>query len=494
MAQKYDVIVVGGGPGGVSCAALLAKWGLKPLLLEKNERCGGKMITVSAKGFTYQLGPMGLAPLRGHGAQMALSELGLESEYKPLPIKSSAQSYRGRSGKWNTMVTQEGEPQDPNKMFDQLELDASERDTAMQVLAELATMPQEKVDTLDDISFNEFLAQYQLPGPFYTYLGYLSNILGIAPIDLLCAGEMIRLFQALATFQDTGGGLVAGGLGRLYEVMAQAVKANGGDVRTLARVEKITVRGGKVTGVVTKEGDEFRAPIVVSNAGIQPTVLKLVGEAHFDKSYVNYVNDLLPGWGFTGQRYFLSRPVVPHGMFTIFSDHGPWTHERFMKVKETGKTPEDVVVLAFVPSNLDPSLAPPGKQLLTIGTLCRPDPEARVAEIQAVWDKTEETMFKVWPDIKPAIEFKQYLGVAEVSKLARDHVLPGQGGDSEGLARAAGQCGTRKPSAKAPIRGLFYVGGDAAGGTRVGSHEAVYSGINVAHMVVRYQRMRQEVD
>lgn len=47
--KEYDVIVVGGGPGGVTCAAFLAKWGLKTLLIEKNERVGGKMITLSKK-------------------------------------------------------------------------------------------------------------------------------------------------------------------------------------------------------------------------------------------------------------------------------------------------------------------------------------------------------------------------------------------------------------------------------------------------------------
>ena len=42
---------------------------------------------------------------------------------------------------------------------------------------------------------------------------------------------------------------------------------------------KILVEEGKVSGVVTDKG-AFQAPIVISNAGIQPTVLKLIGEEH----------------------------------------------------------------------------------------------------------------------------------------------------------------------------------------------------------------------
>lgn len=42
MNNKYDVIVVGAGPGGATCGALLAKRGVRVLLLDKNERVGGK--------------------------------------------------------------------------------------------------------------------------------------------------------------------------------------------------------------------------------------------------------------------------------------------------------------------------------------------------------------------------------------------------------------------------------------------------------------------
>ena len=51
--QSYDVIVIGAGFGGSSCAALLAKRGLKVLLVEKNDRAGGKALTLKKRGFTF---------------------------------------------------------------------------------------------------------------------------------------------------------------------------------------------------------------------------------------------------------------------------------------------------------------------------------------------------------------------------------------------------------------------------------------------------------
>ena len=61
--ESYDVIVIGAGFGGCSCAALLAKRGLKVLLLEKNSNAGGKGMTMSKKGYTYAAWVVVAAPI-----------------------------------------------------------------------------------------------------------------------------------------------------------------------------------------------------------------------------------------------------------------------------------------------------------------------------------------------------------------------------------------------------------------------------------------------
>jgi phytoene dehydrogenase-like protein len=64
--SDYDVIVVGAGPGGLACAARLANWGVRTLLVERNDDVGGKAVVTRRDGFTYDLAPKLQVPLHGH--------------------------------------------------------------------------------------------------------------------------------------------------------------------------------------------------------------------------------------------------------------------------------------------------------------------------------------------------------------------------------------------------------------------------------------------
>lgn len=78
MADKYDAIIIGAGPGGATCSALLAKKGLKVLLLEKNQRVGGKGLTVQSKGFKSEMFAMAGVPAHEGAWLEAFRALGIE--------------------------------------------------------------------------------------------------------------------------------------------------------------------------------------------------------------------------------------------------------------------------------------------------------------------------------------------------------------------------------------------------------------------------------
>jgi len=486
--EKHDVIVVGAGPGGITCAAVLAKKGLRVLVLDKNERVGGKQASVSIKGYRSELWPTGGMPVTGGAWLEAFRALGIESKFRP-SVRDIGMMYRRSGGQWVNMVTRMEPYQlpDPNILFDQWQLDAGQRELAMKILAEVAMMPPDAINALDDVTVREYFRQYQsLPSRLYGYFAFLTHAFNVGLVDLVPMSEVIKAFQRLVG-QPLG--YPRGGFGRMSEDFAAVVKDCGGEVRTRSRVERILVEDGRAAGVVTEDA-VYRAPIVVSNAGLQPTVLKLVGEQHFDKSYVSYVKSLLPSNGFTGCHWVLREPVLDCGLYQVWSDDAWWDLDRQDEVKK-GKMPADLIITVVVPTNYDPDMGPPGKQLILFGTPCSSDPQDKT--IEALWRKADQQMAEIFPEAVPAIESRgPYTGPAHVSTLSRDQVLPGQGGEACGLCVTIGQCGKHKPSARSPITGLFYVGFDAGSTAFMGSQQAVDSGLKVAPLVYLYHLEKRQ--
>ena len=296
--------------------------------------------------------------------------------------------------------------------------------------------------------------------------------------------ELVAIWELAKIMQIFGGSTNAyprGGYFKLVKDIAGVLKAHDGELKLKTRVERIIIEDDHVAGVATRD-DVFKAPIVVSNAGIQPTVLKLVGEEHFDRGYLNYVKGIAPSLGFCCQRYIFREPVMEHGVYIGTSADSYIDVKRHEEMR-AGIIPPVVSIYAVNPAHFDPEMAPRGKQMLLIGTWCRPDPKAK--EIKALQKRVDEQFEEMFPREAKYIEAREgYVGPAQVSALSRDPVLPGLGGEAVGLAVSVGYCGRSKPSVRAPIRGLFYVGHDAGGAGYLGTHQAVSSGVRTAPVVL----------
>lgn len=482
--RTFDVIVIGAGFGGSACAGLLAKRGLKVLLVEKNARAGGKAMSISKSGFTYTAWVVIGAPVIDNLYQAVAKELGVEDLVTLVAPGNQASIYKTSAGKYTRLPNMPVGQTDPNVVFDWLEIKPEERDAALGFFAQLTMMPREEIDKLHDISFDAWIRRHEIPRQLYAFLVSLCcDGMFMVPADLLEAAEAIKSLQDM--FLRHGGMFSQGGYGRVAEAYCEAVRRNGGTVLMKAKTEQITVENGRVTGVVTGQGT-FKAPIVVSNAGLQPTVLKLVGEQHFPPEYLKRTKQLLPSWALLGYRYFLRKKVTDVAYGVVFSDNSPWSLERLKKAG-MGQASREGVVYFEVPSNYDPQAAPPGKQIMLTGSFCPPSPQMTSAEIAAWAAAGEAIIFKAIPELEGAIEDKELYTPKDVSNLTRESVLPGHGGETIGLGQVVGQCGPNKPSIQAPIQGLFFVGCDA-GGTGVGTQQAIESGMNVADAVLRYHR------
>lgn len=84
MRDKFDVIVVGGGMAGLSCAAFLCKYGIETLLCEKEATTGGLVNTFWHNGYAFDAG---IRAFENSGILFPmLKSLGIDLEFKRSPV------------------------------------------------------------------------------------------------------------------------------------------------------------------------------------------------------------------------------------------------------------------------------------------------------------------------------------------------------------------------------------------------------------------------
>ncbi len=480
--DRYDVCVIGAGYGGATAAALLAHAGRKVALVEKTGAAGGKAQTVDRKGYRFEMfGAVGI-PARNSRFHELVDVLGISDRVEFLIPEGDAACvrYQTPEGEWRTMYSPLQQTGDPKEM-DNLRrvFDASDEDIAAlaQFYTAILTLKDEEIEALDEVGMLDWMRPFGLSKALESQTCMNLNTLFVVPVNRLAASEAILTLRQQV--MGGAGRYSVGGYGRLAEACADYVIEKGGIYLSKKRVERVVIEHGRAVGIEISQGI-LRADAIVSNAGIQPTVLKLAGSEHFPLDYVERVKSLEPSWSIAGYRYVLDERIFDAALIPIFSDQS-WLDDERYAAMEAGNWPDVPLIAIDVPSEFDPSLSPvPGHQIANCQVFCSPDPESNMGE--EAMRRAEEILDELWPDLQDHILRKEPYGAKAISGLSRDSVLPGYGGEAVGIAQVVGQVGKSKPDPRTPLPGLYLVGCDA-GGRGAGTHQAVDSGFNVAAMV-----------
>lgn len=164
-----------------------------------------------------------------------------------------------------------------------------------------------------------------------------------------------------------------GGSGMLAQAMKKLIESHGGEIITNAPVQTIDIRDGKACGAITEEGAYYKSDLIISNAHVQTTMLKMVGRRHLDDSLFKKVEDIRVGNGFgmvircavdelPEYRSAPGDPLIHNGMQLLAPsvDYMNRAIGDYMK----GMPPEDPAVLAMTFSKIDPDVARDGKHTL----------------------------------------------------------------------------------------------------------------------------------
>ncbi len=81
-------------------------------------------------------------------------------------------------------------------------------------------------------------------------------------------------------------GFQQGGMGGVSDSIRRSAESFGAEIRTDARVKKILVRGGRAVGVALENGEELRAPVVVSSIHPKIAFLDLIDRHELPADFV----------------------------------------------------------------------------------------------------------------------------------------------------------------------------------------------------------------
>jgi len=187
-------------------------------------------------------------------------------------------------------------------------------------------------------------------------------------------GTVLTLLYRLAAESAAGPSGLAqpkGGMGALCQALAGAASAAGATIRTQAPVAGILVENDRACGVVLESGESIGARSVISSADPKTTFLRLLGSRHLDTGFVRRVNHIRSA-GLAAKLHLALNSAPPFNGVPAAGLRGRLVIAPSLRHIETaynhakyGEYSAAPVMEITVPTLNDPSLAPPGRHVLS---------------------------------------------------------------------------------------------------------------------------------
>lgn len=452
-SANYDAIIIGGGHNGLVCAAYLARAGRRVKVLEQRQVLGGAAVSEELfPGFRFSVCSYVVSLLRPqiirdlelprHGLEILPLECSFTPQLEgpglvrwPDPDKTRREIARlsqrdaevypqfgrtmGRMAKWVKPII-DMIPPDPTSLnpFELRRLkDLGDRIRGMSdadLMRFVKMMTMSSADFIDEWFESDVLkAPIAVSGIIGTFLGVRSP--GTAYVMLHhYMGEIDGAFRAW--------GFSKGGTGGISLAIASAARAAGADIETGAAVERVLLQGDRAIGVCLRDGRELSAKVVVSAVDPHRTFFRLVGTQHLPDDFtrqirryrmrgssgkVNLALDRLPAFRCRPGDGLHMRGDIAIAPSILYLEraydeakYGMWSKRPYINV--------------VIPSLTDPSVAPPGKHILSCFVQYAPyalmhGPDKWPAYRDAFGDDVIDTLEEYAPGLKSSILYRQVL-------------------------------------------------------------------------------------
>jgi phytoene dehydrogenase-like protein len=406
-ARKYDAIVIGGGHNGLTAAAYLGRAGQSTLVLERRDIVGGCCVTEEiapgCRASTTSYIASMLLPrvirdldLGSHGLRMVPCDPFLQvplqngeaMRWWPEPEQTAAEIGKFSAHDAKAFLRVDAQLKKLARYFQPFFLEPPPRIGAngLDGLRELLRVAKRfRSITTDEISelvafltgsLGEFLDRnYEASETKTLFLA--NNVYGKhgGPYQ---KGTAIGLLFHLLSGGDHNiqgfNGHVIGGMGSITQALAGAAQKLGVEIRTSASVARISTKNGRAIGVILEDGSEIGAKVVLSNADPKRTFLGMVEAGDLPEDFRHRVRGIkMEGPCAKVNMVLGEEPCVkgiPAGssatqrsLFTCISNLE--FAERCYDTAKYGEIPEELWVDCVVASNVDETLAPKGRHIMT---------------------------------------------------------------------------------------------------------------------------------
>ncbi len=531
-SAAYDVVIIGAGHNGLTCAGYLARAGLSVKIVERRPIAGGAAVTEEFHpGFRNSvysyvvslLHPKVIADLElaRHGLTILDRPAG---SFCPQPDGRHLLVSRDRAGARREIAKFSNRDAERYAAFDDMIVAVAEifRSVVLETppnlgggfadmiaalkvanrFRRLDVARQKAVIRLLTMSIGDYLDGWfdsdALKGQF-GFEGIIGNM--VSPYSGGSAYVLVHHAFGQVDGQTAAWGHARGGMGAVTQAMARSAAARGVDIELDAPVAEVIVEKGAARGVVLQDGRGIRARAVASNLNPRLLFLRLVDRAALDPGFVadmeawrcrsgtfrmNVALSELPRFeGLTGE----DDAHCLTGTINIAPSLG-YLEQAYDDAK-TGGWARQPVVSMCLPSTIDDSLAPAGCHVASL--FCQhfhpvlSDGRSWDDEKDGVADLVVDTVTRYAPNFRSAV-----VGLQVKSPLDLERDLGLVGGDIFHGALHLDQLYSLRPAAgfadyRAPIANLYLCGS----GSHPGGGVSGLPGHNAAREIVKDFRRRR---
>jgi phytoene dehydrogenase-like protein len=407
MPPKYDAIIIGGGHNGLVTACYLARAKWKVLVLERRYLVGGACVTeetfpgfkVSTAAYVNSLfRPEIIRDLRLHDYGFALVErnpasfspfldgrylmLGADAQMNLREISKFSAKDAEAYPKYEKMLERVAAVVEPTLMMTTPNL-LRPGLTGLWKLMQLGRSFQklgpglsEAVEILTGAArplLDRWFESEELKATLAT-----DAIIGAFAAPSMPGTAYVLFHHVMGETNGKRGvwAYVKGGMGGLTQALARAAKDLGVDIRCDAEVAKILVQGNNAIGVALTSGEEFHARKVASNLDPNLTFTKLLDPKMLPPDFAAAVKRI--NYDSASLKINVALSELPNFTACPGSEPGPQHRgtvhmcpdqdyiERAYDDAKYGRPSADPILECTIPSSVDPSVAPPGKHLMSM--------------------------------------------------------------------------------------------------------------------------------